>query len=80
MGFLGGVGGILIGFVLQYSVNFGLNILAHSVGAASVGLFRTPLWFIFTIIAFSTTVGFVTGIVPGRRASTLNPLHALKYK
>ncbi|OGG93389.1 hypothetical protein A3G63_00010 [Candidatus Kaiserbacteria bacterium RIFCSPLOWO2_12_FULL_52_8] len=80
MGFLGGVGGIVIGFLIQAAINAGFHVLATSAGAVPVNLFRTPLWFIAVIIAFSTTVGLVTGVVPGIRAARLNPLHALKYK
>lgn len=80
MGMLGGVVGIMIGFILQQIVNAGLRILAATAGAVSVGLFRTPLWFIVFVITFSTLVGLATGIVPGRRASRLKPLDALKYK
>lgn len=80
MGMLGGAAGIMIGFILQQIVNAGLRILAATAGAVSVGLFRTPLWFIIFVITFSTLVGLGTGIVPGRRASRLKPLDALKYK
>ncbi len=80
MGFLGGFGGILIGYIVQALVNFGLNLLARAFGGSPVVLFRTPLWLVFAIIAFSTSVGILTGIIPGRRASKLNPLEALKYK
>lgn len=80
MGFLGGFGGVLIGYIVQGLVNFGLNLLARAFGGSAVVLFRTPLWLVFAIIAFSTSVGLLTGIVPGRRASKLNPLEALKYK
>ncbi len=80
MGFLGGFGGILIGYSAQALVNLGLNLLARSFGGASVSLFRTPFWLVAGIIIFSTSVGLLTGILPGRRASKLNPLEALKYK
>ncbi len=80
MGFLGGVGGILIGYIAQFIVGVGINLLARTFNAPPVALFDTPFWFVATIIIFSTGVGFLTGIFPGRRASKLNPLEALKYK
>lgn len=80
MGFLGGVGGILIGYIAQLLVGVGINLLARTFNAPPVSLFDTPFWFVATIIIFSTFVGFLTGIFPGRRASKLNPLEALKYK
>lgn len=80
MGFLGGATGVCIGFLSQVTVNVGVRLLATTLGGHPVNLFRTPLWFVATIIGFSTGVGFITGIVPGRRASKLNPLNALMYK
>ena len=80
MGFLGGFGGVLVGYIGEIVVNFGLNLLARSFGGAPIDLFRTPVWLVVIIIAFSTIVGFLTGLLPGRRASKLNPLDALKYK
>jgi len=80
MGFLGGVGGVLIGYLGQIVITFGLDILASQLGGASVDVFKTPLWFVGAVIIFSTIVGFVTGILPGRRARKLNPLDALRYK
>lgn len=80
MGFLGGVGGIIIGITGQMLVNFGIDVMAKSLGGIPVDLFSTPLWFTAVIIVFSSLVGFLTGLIPGRRASKLNPLQALKYK
>lgn len=80
MGFLGGVGGVLIGLLGQIIVTTGLDILANQLGGSQVDIFKTPVWFVAVIIIFSTLVGFVTGILPGRRAFHLNPLTALKYK
>ena len=80
MGFLGGFTGILIGYLGAIVVNFGINVFARSLGGTEIALFRTPLWLVVGIILFSTFVGFLTGIFPGRRASKLNPLDALQYK
>ncbi len=80
MGFLGGVGGVVVGFVGGELFNFGVNVLATSLGGQSLQLFAYPLWFIITIIAFSTFMGVLTGLFPSRRAARLNPLDALRYK
>lgn len=80
MGFFGGFVGIIIGYVGEMIVNFIVNLLAHSFGAASIQLFRTPFWLVISIIIFSTLVGFITGIFPGQRASRIDPLEALRYK
>lgn len=80
MGFLGGVGGLVIGYLAGELFNLFVNILARSFGGQVMDLFFRPLWFILVILVFSTTIGFLTGIYPARRASKLNPLEALRYK
>ncbi len=80
MGFLGGVGGVLIGYLGGEIANFGINFLAKNFGGQALNLFYRPLWFIGVIIFSSAIVGFITGIYPAFRASKLNPLDALKYK
>lgn len=80
IGFLGGIGGIVIGFLGSNLANSGFNLLARSLGGQPVDVFYTPLWFVIFILIFSTLVGFVTGIYPASRASRLNPLVALRYK
>ncbi len=80
MGFLGGIAGVLIGWGGGVFFNFAINIIATRFGGQSVSLFYSPLWFVLSIIAFSTFVGFLTGFVPARRASKIDPLDALRYK
>lgn len=80
MGFLGGVVGLLVGFLGGQTFNLILNLLAKRFGGKVVDIFYTPLWFIVTIIVFSTVVGFITGLWPARRAARLNPLEAVRYK
>ncbi len=80
MGFLGGVGGVMIGAAAGYVANWGINMLASRFGGTELDLFYIPVWFVVVIIGFSTFIGFATGIYPSRRASKLNPLDALRYK
>ncbi len=80
MGFLGGLGGVIIGYLGGEVTNFGLNLLAKNFGGQALNLFYRPPWFIGIIIGFSAFIGFLTGIYPSRRASKLNPLEALRYK
>ncbi len=80
VGFLGGVSGIVMGVGLGGAVNLFLNIVAGQFGGQSVALFSFPLGFLAFIAVFSGGVGYLTGIFPARRASSLNPLDAIRYE
>lgn len=80
MGFLGGVMGIFLGWLGGVISNAVINMVAISFGGEKVSLFYSPLWFMASILIFSTVVGFLTGFVPARRASKIDPLDALRYK
>jgi putative ABC transport system permease protein len=80
IGFLGGVFGVLIGYMAGVASNFGLNILARAFGGQHMNIFYSPSWFVLIIIFFSTFIGLVTGIYPSIKASRINPLDALRYK
>lgn len=80
MGFLGSIIGIIIGLFVSEIFNFGLNILAGSLGGEKIDLFFSPNWFIFFIIVFGSVIGFFTGILPARRAGKIDSLEALRYK
>lgn len=77
---IGGVIGILLGWGAGELTNFLLNRLAAVTGNEAVDIFQTPLLFIGGILIFSFMVGFLTGLYPSKRASSLNPLDALRYE
>jgi ABC-type antimicrobial peptide transport system permease subunit len=80
MGFLGGLMGILIGWSEGMIFNTVVNLIATRFGGQKVSLFYSPWWFIMTIIGFAAVVGFITGVIPARRAARTDPLEALRYK
>jgi putative ABC transport system permease protein len=80
MGFLGGIAGIILGFIGGNIFNLVVNFLAQKLGGEAVALFYFPGWFLFFILVVATLVGFFTGLIPARKASITDPLEALRYK
>ncbi len=80
VGFLGGIMGIVFGGTIGFVLNTAMNFAASNFGGKSVSLFSFPLPFLTFITVFSAIVGFMTGIFPAKRAASLNPLDAIRYK
>jgi putative ABC transport system permease protein len=80
VGFMGGLTGIIMGVVFGLTINIFLNIVAGQFGGQSVTLFSFPIPFLLFIAIFSAAVGYLTGVFPAKRASTLNPLDAIRYE
>jgi putative ABC transport system permease protein len=85
IGFIGGVGGLVLG----WSAAQILNVLAMSYLAGqaaeqgglppSVAVY-TPAWLPIFALIFATLIGVLSGLYPALRAATLVPLNALKYE
>ncbi|TAN34086.1 FtsX-like permease family protein [Patescibacteria group bacterium] len=80
IGFLGGLMGMLIGFLGGTFFNWLVNSLAARFGGAKTDLFLYPQWFLLVILGLSAIIGFLSGIFPARRAARMDPLEALRYK
>lgn len=80
VGFLGGIMGIIFGGTIGFIINSAMNVAASNFGGKSVSLFSFPITFLTFIAIFSAIVGFMTGVFPARRAASLNPLDAIRYK
>lgn len=80
VGLLGGIVGIILGIIVGSTLNFMVKTAAGYFGGKAMALFVFPFWFLLFIVVFSAVVGFLTGIFPARRAGSLNPLEAIRYK
>ncbi|MCL4868130.1 MAG: ABC transporter permease [Anaerolineae bacterium] len=85
IGFIGGVGGVTIGWALGQVVN--VLALAYFAGQSvetgapppTVAVY-TPTWLPIFSLIFATLIGLISGLYPALSAATLEPVKALKYE
>jgi putative ABC transport system permease protein len=80
MGFLGGLGGIVLGVGGGQILNILISFISRNYGGSSISLFLTPWWFVFLILVFSIFIGFISGWLPAHRAARLSPKEAFTKK
>jgi putative ABC transport system permease protein len=80
IGLLGGVFGVLTGWLLGFGIESLINFIAVSVSGEANKYFSTPMDFALAVIGFSFFVSTFAGIWPAKRAAKLNPLEALRYE
>jgi putative ABC transport system permease protein len=85
IGLIGGVGGVLLGWLGGQLINVVATSYLAQQAVQSGGLptsfsVYTPIWLILFTLIFSTLVGLVSGLYPALRAATLVPVNALKYE
>lgn len=86
IGFIGGIGGVLLAWISAQVV----NLLAASYLASQAAQMGTPdqvgqatyiaPWLPLFALGFSTLVGLLSGLFPALRAATMIPVLALKYE
>ena len=85
IGFIGGVGGVIVGWLAAQAINVVAIIYlagqASQQGGAppSVAVY-TPIWLPIFALVFSTFIGMLSGLYPALRAATMIPVEALKYE
>ena len=80
LGFLGGIIGLVLSYGLAEIGNTLVNGIASSQGVPITNLISFPLWLIVSVIALTTLIGILAGLIPAIRASHLNPVEALRYE
>ena len=85
IGFIGGLGGVIIGWLAGQGLNvIAIVYLANQAGQQggpppSVAVY-TPVWLPLFALVFSTVIGMISGLYPALRAATMIPVMALKYE
>lgn len=85
IGFLGGLGGVLISWALGQVLN--VLVISYMAGQAvetgglpPTSAVITPLWLPLSALIFATLMGLASGLYPALSAATLAPMTALKYE
>lgn len=81
IGFLGGIAGVVLSYVLSVVLNrfVAPNFMADMIAdyGSDVNISSIPLWLVGLAIVFSTLIGMIAGFFPAQRATKLSPLAAI---
>ncbi len=80
MGVMGGIGGLILGFLAGKATSAVLSVFAVSKGYGVLDISFIPYPFVLLILGISLAVGLLTGIYPSRRATKISALNALRYE
>src|SRR5215468_9546841 len=80
MGFIGGVAGVILGWLIGRALTLATNIYLKRQELPGVEISSVPLWLVLFGIGFAIAVSLVAGLYPASRAAKLNPVEALRYE
>lgn len=80
LGFMGGVVGVSLGFVLTRIANVFVNKQLASNSVTARNIIGLPLWLIVLVVSLATLIGLLAGLYPAARAARLDPVEALRYE
>jgi putative ABC transport system permease protein len=79
IGFMGGVFGLALGWIVSLLINLIINGFANRQGVPYIHYFSFPWWLCLGAIAFSILVSLIAGIYPTIRAARVDPVVALRH-
>jgi len=79
IGFLGGVFGLVLGWLVTRVANLVMNHYIVNNGGYEVELFYIPVWLILGAMGFSILISLLAGLYPAVRAARVNPVEALRH-
>lgn len=79
IGFMGGVLGLALGWIVSMLINLIINGFANREGVPYMNYFSFPWWLCLGAIVFSILVSLIAGIYPTIRAARVDPVVALRH-
>jgi putative ABC transport system permease protein len=79
IGFLGGIFGLALGWVVSMVINQVANHFLIKQGAPYTDYFSFPWWLCTGAIAFSILISLAAGLYPAVRAARVDPVVALRH-
>lgn len=79
IGLMGGMGGLILGWIVAEITNMIANYQFMKMGEMRVDLVAFPPWLIMGGLAFALIVSLAAGFYPSRRAARVDPVVALRY-
>ncbi|HXL22543.1 MAG TPA: ABC transporter permease [Candidatus Dormibacteraeota bacterium] len=80
MGFLGGLLGVVGGWLIGRALTLGTTIYLKRQDLPGVQISSVPWWLALSAIGFAIVVSLAAGLYPAARAAKLNPVEALRYE
>ncbi len=79
IGFWGGIAGVIVAWVTGQIINL-VSHLTFLKDYKSFNISAFPLWLVLTVVALSTGIALMAGLLPANRAARLDPIEALRYE
>ncbi len=80
MGLIGGVLGLILGWLCGKSLSLLLSMFSAFRGFEGIDVSYIPISLVLIILLISLIVGLITGIFPARRVKKISALNALRYE
>ena len=80
MGAIGGVAGIVLGFLAGKVVSIIVSVLSLTQGDGFIDIALIPNILVLSTLFLSAAIGTVTGLYPARRSTQISALNALRYE